>query len=268
MAGYRRMFISFASIVILILLLVRIRRQDTELIDLKDGFHLSLDKKCITIYDSQKQKIDSYTMGSIIMDYCLGDIDGDGLNEIIILSRNGFNKYGNSIKIFKCQNQIENIYEGDYSELKPWKIAVGDIDGDAKDEISIGVYKKTPYHKVMAKRPFIYYFKNGGLLPKWRGSRLSKPFVDYGFCDVDGDGMDEIIAIEVLNDTRKVINSYKWKGFGFEGFAESGAHVDLKGLRIDTGNAYVDVINKGENYTGLINLQGDILEIERVITGE
>jgi len=35
---------------------------------------------------------------------------------------------------------------------------------------------------------------------------LSKPFEDYVFSDLDGDGRDELLAIEYLVDGRKVLN--------------------------------------------------------------
>ena len=68
----------------------------------------------------------------------------------------------------------------------PWKIQIGDVDGDGKDEIGIGVYKKAKFHPVMAKRPFIYGWDGKKLYPKWLGSRLSRPFKDFVLADFGG----------------------------------------------------------------------------------
>jgi hypothetical protein len=114
--------------------------------------------------------------------------------------------------------------------LNPWKVQCADVDGDGGLDISIGAYKTTPFHPVYAKRPFIYDF-NGSLEPKWLGSRLSKPFEDYVFEDIDSDGMDEIISSEILSNGKMLLNAYKWKGFGFEAMGCSGEYESISGIK-------------------------------------
>lgn len=162
------------------------------------------------------------------------------------------------------EEDIVEIYRKDFSEFSPWKIAIGDVDGDGIDDISIGVYKESPLHPVMAKRPFIYNFIDGDLKPLWRGSRLSKPFTDYNFFDIDGDGIDELISIEILSNDRKSINTYKWKGFGFEGYMESTSFEDLSDLVVESDTPYVQVKEGRDNYRGLIKVDDHNLIIERV----
>lgn len=153
---------------------------------------------------------------------CEADLDGDGIVENLVLSGNN-----GRLTVTSGGNEIYSIELG---SLNPWKIQTADVDGDGKIEISIGVLKTTGTDPVMRKRPFIYSWGETGLRPKWLGSRLSKPFDDYIFHDLDGDGLDELISIERLADGRKVLNAYKWKGFGFEGIAESRAYDDIKDL--------------------------------------
>ncbi len=148
-----------------------------------------------------------------VTNYAIGNVMGDGQDYLVGLIQD-------DVVIYSIGENLIEVYRKDYSHLNPWKIALGDVDGSGKDDISIGAYKESPLHPVMAKRPFIYSFVDGEIQPKWRGSRLSRPFVDYNFYDIDGDEIDELISIEILQDGKNIINSYKWKGFGFEGFIE------------------------------------------------
>ncbi len=199
-----------------------------------------------------------------IKDYHMGSINGDNKDYLIILTGSRWKKYGEEVVIYSMEDEGREIYRKDYSELKPWKLEIGDIDGDGIDDISIGVYKESPLHKVMAKRPFIYSFVNGALQPKWRGSRLARPFTDYAFHDIDEDGVDEIISIEILEDNRKTINSYKWKGFGFEGYLESRDYEDISKLTIEDGIVYIQVKEGKDSYKGLMKLNNDNIIVERV----
>jgi hypothetical protein len=136
------------------------------------------------------------------------------------------------------------LYEKSVENLRPWKIQVCDVDGDKKPDISIGVYKTTLFHPEMAKRPFIYNWENGFISPKWLGSRLSQPLDDYVFCDVDKDGMDEIIAIENTVDNKKVIGVYKWKGFGVELMASGDKYKGMEEILTVSSNSVKSLVVK------------------------
>ena len=119
----------------------------------------------------------------------------------------------------------------------------------------------------MAKRPFIYNWDKEGLSPKWLGSRLSRPFEDYIFSDIDGDGMEELISIELLSNGRKAINSYKWKGFGFEGMGESRDFKDITALQKQESREWgvsliaADVMEAGEWKQAVFSYQnGELIE--------
>lgn len=202
----------------------------------------------------------------IVWKQTLGDITGDNQIETVVLTKKTFSKYGKDIIIYSSDN--EEIYREDFSELKPWKVAIGDVDGDGIDDISIGVYKETLFHPVMAKRPFIYSFEDENLQPKWRGSRLSKPFIDYIFYDIDEDKVDELISIEIINNGDKVINTYKWKGFGFEGIAESKAYEDIYNLHIEDNLIYIEYKEEDKKLKGFLKYNDYKLTIERVINSD
>lgn len=192
-----------------------------------------------------------------INSYAIGNVIGDGEDYLVGLIQE-------DLVIYTLSGVLTEIYKKDYSHLKPWKVSLGDVDGNGIDDISIGVYKESPLHPVMAKRPFIYSFIDGEMQPKWRGSRLSRPFIDYNFYDIDGDGIDELISIEILKDGSNLINTYKWKGFGFEGFLESNEYEQLNQLEKRTDGIYVKVKEGKEEYLGKVKLKESKLIIERV----
>lgn len=181
---------------------------------------------------------------------CIEDIDHKGMREIIFLTGDGNSEYmgvptgtsrrprpipyGKKLIIFSLSSD-ETIRELSLEELKPWKIQTADVDGDNIKELSIGVYKTARFHEVEDKRPFIYNLHPEGISPKWLGSRLSRPFDDYVFGDIDQDNKDELISIEVLSNGKKVVNAYQWKGFGFESIGESTPFHDIS--RIKTTNS-------------------------------
>lgn len=167
----------------------------------------------------------------VIISPCVSDINNDYNDELLIITGKRNEGFGEKLIIFSFDGKPKEVFKKSLKDMNPWKVQVADVDGDGQKEISIGVYKESEFHPVKAKRPFVYNWHGNGISPKWRGSRLSKPFEDYIFADVDGDGLDEIVSIEILKNGKKLINSYKWKGFGFEGMAESKEYPDI--LSID-----------------------------------
>lgn len=110
----------------------------------------------------------------------------------------------------------------DLARFKPWKVRLADVDGDGRPELALGVHKLARFDPVMRNRLFIYDWP--GLAPRWLGSRLSLPFVDFAFADCDGDGKDELFALEEARDGRRRLMHYTWNGFGFAGM-EDGVEV-------------------------------------------
>lgn len=199
----------------------------------------------------------------IILSSSIADLDQDGRDEIILLvskdvgsddgedtgsASNDTGRYGEDLVVLSVDKDSDEsnemisagnnltykeIYRNHCKELNPWKVQTSDVDGDGMTEIALAVYKTSPFHPVMAKRPFLYDWVNGGIFPKWRGSRLSRPFDDYVFADMDSNGKDELVSAEHLADGGKVISCYCWKGFGFEKIAESEGFEDISSIRAE-----------------------------------
>lgn len=189
--------------------------------------------------------------------YAIGNVFGDGEDYLVGLNEG-------DLVVYTSTGVFTEVCRKDYSHLNPWKIALGDVDGNGVDEISIGAYKESPLHPVMAKRPFIYSFIDGEIQPKWRGSRLSRPFIDYNFYDIDQDGIDELISMEILADGRNLINTYKWKGFGFEGFLESEDFQEISELDKRQDGIYINIREAKDSYSGKVKFKDGKIIIERV----
>ena len=129
----------------------------------------------------------------------------------VILYRKPFSSYSNRIEI----ERNGEVYLKDFKGKNPlniWKFEAGDMEGDKEEELALGVYKKSPHHQVMAKRVFLYNIVDGKLKPKFRASRLALPMDDFILFDIDKDGRDEVVSIEI-KDKSYYIAAYHYKDF-------------------------------------------------------
>ena len=117
----------------------------------------------------------------------------------IVVYRKPWSSYGNEILIESPYGQTRKKFTGKKA-LNIWKLCQGDLEGDGDPEIGLGVYKKSPHHQVMARRPFFYSLDEGNLKPKFRASRLSLPMEDFILYDIDKDGREEVVSIERRDD--------------------------------------------------------------------
>ena len=172
--------------------------------------------------------------GKKIISSCISDLNNDYTDEILLISGDDGEKFGKELIFYSWDEGLKKIFYKSFEGMNPWKIQTSDVDGDKNSEISIAMYKETKFHPIPAKRPYIYYWVDNRIFPKWRGSRLSKPFDDYIFADIDNDGAEELVSIEILQNGNKVINSYNWQGFGFEGLLQSNEYDDIIELKQST----------------------------------
>jgi len=130
-------------------------------------------------------------------------------------------KYGQAVAVYKIsQNgKFKRVYIDRDRGFKPWKIAACELDGDPLPEIAVGVYKSTRFFPDPDNRLFIYDWTGKFLSPKWLGSRLALPFLDFVFIH-DGDSTDRLVALEHLHETEFFLRIYKWNGFGFTSESE------------------------------------------------
>lgn len=144
------------------------------------------------------------------------DLDRDGKNETLVLDATR----DPSLNIYQGKRKT---WSGIPRHWKPWKLLIGDVDGDGKREIILGVHKKTRFLRFEHNCLFVYGFDGKAATKKWLGSSLSKPFSDFLIANVDSDKEDELIALETRRDGKKCIVVYSWIGFGFGSDWQSGA---------------------------------------------
>lgn len=197
--------------------------------------------------------------------FCTAEIEGKKmLLAITAEKRAPGGAYGDRLTIMEYYGNIYGLHKiinsFDFKDLQPSKVLAGDINGDGLPEIGVCVYKATTFHQVLEKRPFFYSLRNGNLVPIWLGSRLSRPFTDYILHDIDGDGTDNIIAIELTASGGFAVSAYAWAGFGFEQIAESAVHENIFNLRAADNSVIMKIEVNGINETvELIYDQGEIL---------
>lgn len=136
------------------------------------------------------------------------DLDGDGQLEHLRLDKES----DPSLSILHGKRVL---WRGVPSRWQPWKLAVADVDGDDRLEIVVGVYKQTRYFPKAHNCLFIYGWDGSRAHPKWLGSSLSRPFVDFAFVDSADARRKELVAIEIKRNGRRCIAAYSWNGFGF-----------------------------------------------------
>lgn len=96
-----------------------------------------------------------------------------------------------------------------------YRFELGDLTGDGKQEIAVGVVKKTKYWRTEDKRLFIYHIFDGEKIrPEWLGSRVGNPLKDFRVCNDSVPA--RILTEEYLEDSTIVRRMYRLRGFGLK----------------------------------------------------
>jgi hypothetical protein len=161
------------------------------------------------------------------------DLDNDGRRESIVLD-------GEKEQALSIWRDGKLLWQGVTSRWKPWKLMVADVDGDGRSEIILGVYKATRFFPKPHNCLFIYGWDGRRVFPKWLGSSLSKPFTDFAFEDFNGDGQDELVALETRRDLLQSVAIYSWNGFGFTLDWQRGAWAKARLMADKAGSILVE----------------------------
>jgi hypothetical protein len=190
------------------------------------------------------------------------DLDGDGSPETVVITSektvDGHPMDGDIVVLKEKDGELSPVWRA--GRLNPWKLESGDVDGDGITEIAVGVYKKSPFDQVMARRVFIYTWNGERLCPKWLGSRLSRRFDDFVLCDINSDGLDELIALEVGKGALHRVAAYRWDVFGFEWLGCSEETAGITGLNVEDGTPFA----LSESGRLRVELHDDSVDLEPV----
>lgn len=116
----------------------------------------------------------------------------------------------------RTRQRLRIVGGGVEPHRSPWRVSWGDVDGDNREDLLVGVVGRARFDPVERKRPFVYTWDGRRLVPKWLGSRLSRPFSDIALGNADEAGRCDLVALELTRDGGLEVTIYSWKGFGFE----------------------------------------------------
>ena len=103
-----------------------------------------------------------------------------------------------------------------------WHAGAGDVDDDGRQELALCTFSHTARDPRYARRFFVYgWDEEEDLYPRWRGSRLCRPYRWAELLDVDGDGVSELVSVETGLGGGELLCTYQWNQFGFWGTGHS-----------------------------------------------
>lgn len=170
-----------------------------------------------------------------LVDYELFSLDGDHQHLLVIhdersdtVDEAGYkqaikegHRVGGILRFYeliasKGEIRLNQIYENDFTLVNPWCISAGHMEEDDNPEIFIGAYRATNYYKA-DRRPYLLEWRGDYLKRRWTGSYLNmKTFYEAGFEDMDGDGYDELYAIQSNEQEGLSKYYYRWGYFSFD----------------------------------------------------
>jgi hypothetical protein len=136
------------------------------------------------------------------------DLDRDGRVERIVLDP----AQESTVSVWRGN---QRLWQGVPKRWKPWKLTLADVDGGGRQEIVVGLHKATRFFPKPHNCLFVYGFDGKTVQKKWLGSGLGRPFTDFTFADMDGDRIQDLVALETTRAGTRCIGVYTWSGFGF-----------------------------------------------------
>ncbi len=142
--------------------------------------------------------------------------------------------YGDRFAVFiKEEDQNwRREYTNDFKDLKPWKLELGDVDGDGTGEILIAVRKTTHFEEEEKNRMFLFNYDGKKLIKKWTGSQTPEEWNDFMIGDLLPIKGEELIFTELVENGVERLGIYYWFDFGFVRLAESENYKDILSLSI------------------------------------
>jgi poly-gamma-glutamate synthesis protein (capsule biosynthesis protein) len=125
------------------------------------------------------------------------DLTGDGVPET-------FSRQGGSAQILQGGRSV-------WRSPPEWRVrdvALGDPNHDGRYEAVLAVDGPN------GSQPFVVGYRGGRFDDLWGGSPVSDPIIEVELGDLDGDGLEELTAIEASDGTRH-LTVWRWHGWGF-----------------------------------------------------
>lgn len=108
------------------------------------------------------------------------------------------------------------IAETARARWKPWRLDIGDVDGDGQPELAIGIFKPTRFIREAHTSVFFYTFDGRKIRKKWLGSSLGRPVVDFCLTRPDASRRCLLMSLQRTGNGGEIaLSRYQWSGFGF-----------------------------------------------------
>jgi hypothetical protein len=136
----------------------------------------------------------------------------------------------------------------------------GDVDGDGRDDILVGLNQRSKLDTMVRRRLHIYSADaRRGFRPKWRGSALSRPFRRFAL--LPRSGASDVVALETnpLPAYRGFvwISIYRWNGFGFRVLWDTPVRGEVLHLRTgkDASSSFIRFVQVAPAFKRTLTLR-------------
>jgi len=132
------------------------------------------------------------------------DLTGDGVLE----------------QVQRVQEQVVVFRDGAevWRGVPEWRVvdlALGDPNDDGRGEMLLALWKPDG-EGVPRSHPFIVGYREGAYRILWGGSAVADPIAEVELGDMDGDGIQELIALEEQGEgLDRAVTIWRWHGWGF-----------------------------------------------------
>lgn len=173
----------------------------------------------ITLFNyTQKEFHDQNPLhGYRVAQSCLFDLNGDGMDEKFTLTDGRLTVATGSNMIWQTPPE----WWVDY-------FFIGDANNDGSTELNFLVWKEGSFGPLkpfwleeddtdIKNHLFIFKLEDGNIKPVWQSSKLDRPNYLAALLDFNGDGDNELVALEgCYTDPEKLkMTVWKWNGWGF-----------------------------------------------------
>ena len=132
------------------------------------------------------------------------DLTGDGVPEII-------RRRKDAVEILQGSQSVWRSPE----EWQVHDMALGDPNDDGRYEVLLAVDKTGP-SGTSTSQPFVVGYRGGTYRDLWGGSPVHAPILEVELGDLNGDGLEELAAIEAaIDDSARYVTVWRWHGWGF-----------------------------------------------------
>ena len=147
------------------------------------------------------------------------DLTGDGVPEHVCLEGDQVTIHQDNVEVWRSPEawEVEDV-------------ALGDPNDDGRNEVFVVFWREDETGQ-RTNQPFIIGYRGGYYRELWGGSPVGFPITEVELADVDSDGIQEILVLEVVQDNsgERTLAVWQWNQWWFSHVwrSEAGAYHHL-----------------------------------------